>query len=91
MYSLNCDYYQKEFNYLHELIDDVLMSGMDPNYEITKNGVGIKEMLNEIIGYWLSKLKNFFMMFLLILGIVMLLVYGNESQQRGSTTEINED
>jgi len=51
MYSLNCDYYQKEFNYLHELIDDVLMSGMDPNYEITKNGVGIKEMLNEIIGF----------------------------------------
>ena len=50
MYSLNCDYYKKEFNYLHELIDDVLMSGMDPNYEITKNGVGIKEMLNEIIG-----------------------------------------
>jgi len=50
MYSLNCDYYQKEFNYLHELIDDVLMNGMDPNYEITKNGVGIKEMLNEIIG-----------------------------------------
>jgi hypothetical protein len=31
------------------------------------------------------------MMFLLILGIVMLLVYGNESQQRESTTEINED
>ncbi len=91
MYSLNCDYYQKEFNYLHELIDDVLMSGMDPNYEITKNGVGINEMLNELIGYWLSKLKNFFMMFLLILGIVMLLVYGSESQQRGSTTEINED
>jgi hypothetical protein len=31
------------------------------------------------------------MMFLLILGIVMLLVYGNESQQRGSTTEINNE
>ena len=52
MYSLNCDYYKKEFNYLHELIDDVLMSGMDPNYEITKNGVGMKEMLNELIGVW---------------------------------------
>jgi len=51
MYSLNCDYYKKKFNYLHELIDDVLMSGMDPNYEITKNGVGIKEMLNELIGF----------------------------------------
>jgi hypothetical protein len=31
------------------------------------------------------------MMFLLILGIVMLLVYGNESQQRGSTMKINKD
>ena len=45
------NYYQKEFNYLHELVDDVLMSGMDPNYEITRNGVGMKEMLNELIGY----------------------------------------
>jgi hypothetical protein len=34
MYSLKCDYYKKEFNYLHELVDDVLMSGMDPDYEI---------------------------------------------------------
>jgi hypothetical protein len=51
MYSLKCDYYKKEFNYLHELIDDVLMSGMDPNYEITKHGEGIGEMLNELIGY----------------------------------------
>ena len=50
MYSLKCDYYKKEFNHLHELIDDVLMSGMDPNYEITKNGNGIGEMLNELIG-----------------------------------------
>jgi hypothetical protein len=43
MYSLKCDYYKKEFNYLHELVDDVLMSGMDPDYEITKNGVGMNE------------------------------------------------
>lgn len=50
MYSLKCDYYKKEFNYLHELIDDVLMSGMDPNYEITRNGKCTGEMLNEIIG-----------------------------------------
>ncbi len=52
MYSLKCDYYKKQFNYLHELIDDVLMSGMDPNYEITKNGNGVGEMLNELIGFW---------------------------------------
>jgi len=35
MYSLKCDYYEKQFNYLHDLVDDVMMSGMDPNYEIT--------------------------------------------------------
>ena len=35
MYSLDCSYYKKEFMYLDELIDDITVSGMDPNYEIT--------------------------------------------------------
>ena len=52
MYSLKCDYYKKEFNYLHDLVDDVMMSGMDPNYEITKNGNGIGEMVIDLIGFW---------------------------------------
>ena len=43
MYSLNCSYYTKEFGSIIELIDDVIMSGMDPNYEITFNGDGIEE------------------------------------------------
>ena len=51
MYSLDCYYYQKEFNYLHELIDDVLMSGMDPNYEITKDGKRTGGLLIELISY----------------------------------------
>jgi hypothetical protein len=51
MYSLKCDYYKKEFNYLHELVDDVLMSGMDPDYEITKNGVGINEKVIDLIKF----------------------------------------
>ena len=38
MYSLDCSYYTEEFNTLDELIDDVISSGMDPNYEITRNG-----------------------------------------------------
>lgn len=38
MYSLNCDYYDKEFPFLNELIDDIATSGMDPSYEITFNG-----------------------------------------------------
>ena len=43
MYSLNCNYYTKEFNSIDELIQDVMVSGMDPNYEITRDGVGIGE------------------------------------------------
>jgi hypothetical protein len=48
MYSLKCSYYQKEFRTLNELVSDVIVSGMDPNYEITFNGKGIKE---EVIDY----------------------------------------
>ena len=33
MYSLKCDYYDKEFSSLDDLISDVISSGMDPNYE----------------------------------------------------------
>ena len=51
MYSLKCDYYQKEFNTTNELIDDIMMSGMDPNYEITYNGIGIGEMAIDLIGF----------------------------------------
>lgn len=43
MYSLNCNYYTREFNSIDELIQDVMASGMDPNYEITHDGVGIGE------------------------------------------------
>jgi len=37
-YSLDCVYYTKEFTTIEDLIDDIKISGMDPNYEITKNG-----------------------------------------------------
>ena len=43
MYSLDCDYYTDTFDTLQELIDDVTLTGMDPNYEITRNGKGIGE------------------------------------------------
>jgi hypothetical protein len=43
MYSLDCSYYTEEFNTLDELIDDVISSGMDPNYEITRNGFSTGE------------------------------------------------
>lgn len=49
MYSLDCDYYQAKFNTIDELVLHVMMSGMDPNYEITKNGIGIGEQAIDII------------------------------------------
>jgi hypothetical protein len=48
MYSLKCSYYTKQFQSISELVDDVITSGMDPNYEITLNGNGMGE---EIINY----------------------------------------
>ncbi len=49
MYSLDCPYYNEEWNSLNELIDDIVSSGMDPNYEITLNGFGTGETLFEIM------------------------------------------
>jgi hypothetical protein len=43
MYGLKCNYYTKQFSSINELIEDIMLSGMDPNYEITRNGVGIGE------------------------------------------------
>ena len=37
-YSLDCSYYTKEFSTMEDLLKHILESGMDPNYEITKNG-----------------------------------------------------
>ena len=51
MYSLKCDYYKEEFNTIDELIDNVIMNGMDPNYEITFNGEGTSEYVSELIQY----------------------------------------
>ena len=49
MYSLKCDYFTQEFETLGELIDHVMSSGMDPNYEVTKNGRGIGEDASDFI------------------------------------------
>jgi len=51
MYSLKCDYYKKEFNTVDELVDDVMMSGMDPNYEITRNGKLTGELVIDLIQF----------------------------------------
>lgn len=51
MYSLKCDYYQAEFPTLGDLIAHIMISGMDPNYEITRNGKGTGEMAADLITY----------------------------------------
>ena len=49
MYSLDCSYYTESFDTIDQLIDDVVSSGMDPNYEITRNGVKTGEDLFDLI------------------------------------------
>ncbi len=51
MYSLDCSYYEAEFDTLDELIENVTTSGMDPNYEVTCNGTGIGEDAIEFISF----------------------------------------
>ena len=51
MYSLKCKYYTKEFSTLDALIDDVIQSGMDPNYEVTRDGRGTGEMAIDFIQF----------------------------------------
>ena len=51
MYSLDCSYFDKEFDSLDELVDYVTFNGMDPNYEVTKNGVGIGENIGDFLQY----------------------------------------
>ena len=38
MWTLKCNYYRKEFATLDLLLEDIIQSGMDPNYEICLNG-----------------------------------------------------
>ena len=49
MYSLDCSYYDKEFSTVNDLVYDVTGSGMDPNYEITHNGLGTGEMVIDLL------------------------------------------
>ena len=51
MYSLDCNYYTAEFKTISDLISHIMISGMDPNYEITFNGKGTGEMAIDLIGF----------------------------------------
>ena len=39
MFTLDCSYYNKTFQYLYQLLEDIISSGMDPNYEVLHNGL----------------------------------------------------
>ena len=49
MFSLDCSYYSKSFSNVNDLINDIISSGMDPNYEITHNGISTMEMASDYI------------------------------------------
>ena len=51
MYSLDCNYYTAEFKTIGDLIDHIIMSGMDPDYEVTFNGKGTGEKAIDLIGF----------------------------------------
>ena len=51
MYSLKCSYYTKEFNTLDELLEDIMTSGMDPSYEITKGGKGTGDKAIDLLNF----------------------------------------
>jgi len=49
MYSLKCNYYSSQFSTIDELVNDVTISGMDPNYEVTYNGEVTGEILIDLM------------------------------------------
>mgnify|MGYP003639600508 FL=1 len=50
-YTINCNYYNKSFSNIYELIDDVTMSGQDPNYQILLNGKKTGEQIIDLITF----------------------------------------
>ena len=51
MYSLDCSYYTKEFTNIDELLTDIILSGMDPNYHITYNGEVTVDLAIDLIQF----------------------------------------
>jgi len=51
MYSLDCSYFKRKFDSVNDLVNDVSSSGMDPNYEITYNGLGTGEMVIDLLEF----------------------------------------
>ena len=51
MYSLDCSYFKAEFDTREELIEAVMINGMDPLYEVTFNGEGTGEQVIDLIQF----------------------------------------
>ena len=51
MYSLDCPYYTRQFSTIDDLINDIIMSGMGPDYENTLNGKSIGQMAIEFMQF----------------------------------------
>lgn len=51
MYGLDCNYYTRTFSTIDQLLEDILKSGMDPNYEITKDGRPTGEIAWDLIQF----------------------------------------
>lgn len=51
MYTINCTYYTKSFSTIDDLVDAIVRDGMDPNYEILKNGKPTGEMVIDLIQF----------------------------------------
>jgi hypothetical protein len=49
MYTLDCEYYNDSFTTIALLVQAVIESGMDPSYEILKDGVGVGETVEDFI------------------------------------------
>lgn len=48
-YSLDCPHYTRTFSTLDDLLRDIIMTGTDPDYEITVNGEGIGQIAVEFL------------------------------------------
>jgi hypothetical protein len=49
LYSLDCSYYNNTYPSREELLKAIIEEGMDPNYEITKNGKPTGEIAASLI------------------------------------------
>ena len=50
-YTIDCNYYNKRFNNIDDLIDNIITLGIDPNYNIILNGRKTGEQIIDLITF----------------------------------------